>query len=441
MYAIPLLAIVTGVVLQTVQAYGPKTESEKKETRYTECLLAMETADQNGDHQLSREEYQPFVHYLARELFGGELSPIVAEGDLPESMQELYEPLVKTSGVTKDDNNKVHHIDIFGANLENLNSVQDDRIKALHAVCEDVMHALAKLGPQTEAPLLVVTHPEHHPLDFGYGLEEEEEEEKDWDMDDAQMISIHTSFLVSNFKSLAPKDVDLTPDGVLWKAMADFVIQALEDDPNAPIVVGDDYDDDMYDDDSQYDDDDYGVNREDDAVALDTPGDDDAMARGNGTSTDAVDSTDGDEADSLDEVDSTDAEDEAADSTDAEDEAADSIDDEAEDETDTTDTDEGDSTDAEDEGEVADEESRHHSNDEEHHRRLHLGGNQHAVLEDLELSVNLVVLDLLCHDCHVLLKLTPLPHFRCCFTDTKSRKQNAPRSITTPVRLTIVCLT
>ena len=118
--------------------------------------------------------------------------------------------------------------------------------------------------------------------------EEEEEEESDDDlyaMDDSQMISIHTSFIISNFKTIAAKDVDLTHEGILWNSFADFVNTLMNDvcPEGAACNDGPEREDDDDDDFGDYDDDQPNVVSGDDVMV------DDAVARANETDSANVD--------------------------------------------------------------------------------------------------------------------------------------------------------
>lgn len=117
-----------------VHAYGPETESQKKEDRFIHCLLAIEEANVNQDDRLTRDEYQPFIRYLSQLMFDDE---VVHEGELPLALGHLYNNLITASGGSGN----AHSIDIFGAQMDQifLNEVSEDRLHALHAMCEMVM--------------------------------------------------------------------------------------------------------------------------------------------------------------------------------------------------------------------------------------------------------------------------------------------------------------
>ena len=71
------------VAVVSVTAYGPETESQKKEDRFIHCLLAMEEANVDQDDRLTRDEYQPFIRYLSQLMFEEE---VIQEGELPTAL-------------------------------------------------------------------------------------------------------------------------------------------------------------------------------------------------------------------------------------------------------------------------------------------------------------------------------------------------------------------
>jgi hypothetical protein len=123
-------------------AFGPMTESEKKEARFFNCIRAMQYADQDGDMHLTDGEYAPFVKKLSWLMF--EDDSVLEPGDeLPEDLVKLYKVLVAKSGATSVDFGKV--IDIYGASVERIGSVSEDRLEKLHSVCQIVMHGKPNL--------------------------------------------------------------------------------------------------------------------------------------------------------------------------------------------------------------------------------------------------------------------------------------------------------
>lgn len=107
---LPLVVATVLLAEKVAHAFGPKTESQKREERYIKCILAIEDADKDDDDKISREEFQPFVKALGGLLFAA--NPIHGE-DLPQDLAELYKPLVVASG----GEGKGGEIDVFGASV------------------------------------------------------------------------------------------------------------------------------------------------------------------------------------------------------------------------------------------------------------------------------------------------------------------------------------
>jgi len=218
----------------SVVAYGPKTESQKKEERFIHCILAIEEADTDKDDRLSRHEYQPFVQFLSTLMFD---EVIIEKDELPREIGHMFPQLIEASGAPKGSKS----VDIFGARMDELNVISQDRLEDLHALCKMVMKELAMLGPQTNAPIqlmdLLSTETQEE-------FEEEEEEAaatdedkmspQDWEYEYAieelttEMISVHSSFVISNMHSLSPKEIDISHTGVLHSAYVDFIDTLLD---------------------------------------------------------------------------------------------------------------------------------------------------------------------------------------------------------------------
>ena len=89
------------------QAWGPKTEEQKKSDRFFKCLLAIEGADGDADNRLDSEEYDTFVDHYSVLLFDESMS------NVPTDIHSMYKELVKTSEAPTGDK----LIDVFGANF------------------------------------------------------------------------------------------------------------------------------------------------------------------------------------------------------------------------------------------------------------------------------------------------------------------------------------
>jgi hypothetical protein len=116
-------------------AFGPMTESQKKESRFFDCIRAMEAADEDRDLKLTKDEYTPFVKKLSSLMFKDD--SVLEPGDkLPQDFTELYKKLIVESGGTAD------KIDIYGASLTgegSIEAVSGDRLEQLHNICQLVM--------------------------------------------------------------------------------------------------------------------------------------------------------------------------------------------------------------------------------------------------------------------------------------------------------------
>ena len=101
--AVALIALLAS----KTQAWGPKTEEQKKSDRFFKCLLAIEGADANEDNRLDSEEYDTFVDHYSVLLFDEAMS------NVPNDIHSLYKDLVKTSEAPTGE----ELIDVFGANF------------------------------------------------------------------------------------------------------------------------------------------------------------------------------------------------------------------------------------------------------------------------------------------------------------------------------------
>lgn len=100
---VAIIALLTG----KTEAWGPKTEEQKKSDRFFKCLLAIEGADANEDNRLDSEEYDTFVDHYSVLLFDEAMS------NIPNDIHSLYKDLVKTSEAPTGE----ELIDVFGANF------------------------------------------------------------------------------------------------------------------------------------------------------------------------------------------------------------------------------------------------------------------------------------------------------------------------------------
>jgi hypothetical protein len=85
-------------------------EEQKKDGRYFKCLLAIESADANGDNRILKDEFHPFVETLRSLVFGDDP---VADGEFPSNIDNLYKSLAAASGAPEGDN----EINVFGAEV------------------------------------------------------------------------------------------------------------------------------------------------------------------------------------------------------------------------------------------------------------------------------------------------------------------------------------
>ncbi|CAB9504581.1 expressed unknown protein [Seminavis robusta] len=224
MMKMKLLATALLLAMQGSYAqHGPKTESQKKQERFFMCIRSIEKANKDGDDFLTRPEYQPFIKHLSVQMFD---DSILEKDELPRDVGHLYKFLIVASGAESG----AKAIDIYGASSMEIPFISQDRYDQLQKVCEAVMKELARLGPQTEAPIQLAG-------DLLSEEEFEEEEEKDEvpasskpkeeDMD-TEMISVHSSFLLYNRRSITKEDLSIGPDSILYAAYVDFVNDLMD---------------------------------------------------------------------------------------------------------------------------------------------------------------------------------------------------------------------
>ncbi|CAB9524497.1 expressed unknown protein [Seminavis robusta] len=223
-----LLATTFFLAVQVYAQPGPKTESQKKQERFYMCIRSIEKANKDGNDLLTRSEYQPFIKQLSVEMFD---DSILYDDELPRDLGQLYKYLILESGAGEDDN----AINIYGASTMKLAFISQDRTNQLKTVCQIVMKGLAKLGPQTHAPVQMavefLTEEESEEEEEDDSSEEEEDdssvEEEEDDMDTA-MVSVHSSFVLYNNQSLAEDDLDIGQDSVLYASFVDFVRDLMD---------------------------------------------------------------------------------------------------------------------------------------------------------------------------------------------------------------------
>ena len=125
-----------------LQAYGPMTEYEKKESRFFDCIRSMEEANTDGDHTLTKEEFPVFVTKLAYIMFEDD-SILELDEELPKEVLQLFPKLI----VESEAESGAKAINVYGASLMGLATVNEHRLKTLHKVCETVMKGKLQAPP------------------------------------------------------------------------------------------------------------------------------------------------------------------------------------------------------------------------------------------------------------------------------------------------------
>ena len=119
-------------------AYGPQSKVQKRESRFFDCILAIEAADADQDDRLSKQETAKFFATFYQNLLADKASAIVTPytGDMSTDVEKMYAGLVGLS----DPPQGVTEIDVYGANVMDLPMVDESRLNALRGICEAVSH-------------------------------------------------------------------------------------------------------------------------------------------------------------------------------------------------------------------------------------------------------------------------------------------------------------
>lgn len=217
---VPLLIM---LLSHPVSGWCPPKDRDKLQDRFFKCVRTMDAADQDGDDQLDFIEFENYVHYLALTLY---VVPLFKKGDgssMPQEFDTLFGILVQASGGVVNENG-TPQIDIFGSNIKDMPLVDERRFNALHEICDQTVQAFEDTFPGLAPDILAPPKM----LVLASVVAENELADKDDFEWDAQVLSIHSSFIIANFEGIEATGVDISPGSSIHEAYVIFLDELMQ---------------------------------------------------------------------------------------------------------------------------------------------------------------------------------------------------------------------
>lgn len=215
-----LFLLLLTLAANTARAYCPPPDSHEQQDKFYKCVRNMDNSDKDENDVLDPDEFEFYVRAMVFSLFV--VPPFAVNDPLPHELQhDLFDILVNASGSVIDENgNPV--IDVYGSSVYELPLIDGERMDALREMCWASVDALLSFGPQTAAPKKMVME----------NVKAQNNQAKVSDQDEidpfANVLSIHSSFVIANYEGLEAHDLPVARDSVLSRSFVEFLLDLLD---------------------------------------------------------------------------------------------------------------------------------------------------------------------------------------------------------------------